>query len=648
MIILILTRLTELNRLTKRLIMVSFDSIIVVSVLIASFSFSENRFYWPNDELFWVFFGAPFLAIPIFFSFKLYQSVVRYIGFKALSSIAQAVTLYSVVWGLLSLLVDHPYMMILLGITSDPFASSFSSNTVYFEGISRSVIIFNWMLSLLAIGGSRLFARWIFNESNLNIINTKSNVLVFGADSAGRQLSQALQSSSDYLHIGYIDDTLANEKAYINNIPVFSFVKIEELIQKNNVNEIFLALPLISRKKRNEIIKKLSAFPIIVKSLPSISQLTEGKLKIDDLLEINTGELLGRESTNPNQKLLEVNIANKVVLVTGAGGSIGAELCRQIVLLKPKKLILFDISESSLYLIEQEILSTISSGTEIIVRMGSVMDKYSMKRIFSYYGVHTIYHAAAYKHVPLVEQNSSQGALNNVIGTMFAAQAAINANVKTFVLISTDKAVRPSSVMGATKRVAELVLQALTKNDHNTCLTMVRFGNVLDSSGSVIPLFKKQIKMGGPLTVTDVNVVRYFMTIPEASKLVIQAGAMSSGGDVFLLDMGKPIKIYDLAVKMIHLSGLQVLDDNYPDGDIEIKFTGLRPGEKLYEELIVGDDATKTENKAIMRANEKMIDWKTLEPMLDKLEKISKSGDDERVRKLLKEIVPEFDPKPNK
>ena len=638
-----LSKITNLNRIVKRLIMILFDSIFLVLALLCSFSLNVNHWYSPTDDLFWIIYGAPVIAIPIFFSFRLYRSVVRYIGFKALSSIIQAVTLYAVVWGLFTLMANHPYMMLVLGIESDPF----SINGSYFEGISRSVILINWMLALIIIGGSRLLARWIFNDNNLFTSRKKSKVIIYGAGSAGRQLSQALQTSIEYEHFAYIDDDLAKDGAYINNIQVFSHNSIEKLIEKNNISEILLAIPSISRSKRKEIIDKLSPFSVHVRSLPSVSKLAEGKVKIDDLLEIDIGDLLGREPVNSNEKLLKIKITDKVVLVTGAGGSIGSELCRQIIFLKPKQLILFEASEPSLYQIEQELASINKTNIKIFPVIGSVRDYKRMKSIFSHYKVQTIYHAAAYKHVPLVEYNPSQGVLNNAIGTMLAAEAAIAGKVETFVLISTDKAVRPTSTMGAAKRVAELVLQALAQQSNNTCLTMVRFGNVLDSSGSVIPLFKKQIKEGGPMTVTDVNMVRYFMTISEAVELVIHAGAMGKGGDVFVLDMGKPVKIYDLAVKMIHLSGLQVLDDNNPDGDIEIKYTGIRPGEKLYEELLVGDNVTETENKLIMRSNEKMINWDNLKPMLNELEEASINAEHEKIRKLLKRIVPQFKPQSN-
>ena len=637
-----LSKIANLDRIVKRLVMVLFDSIFVVIVLIGSFSISLNYLNWPKDELFWIIYGAPVIAIPVFFSFRLYQSVVRYIGFKALWSIFQAVTLYAVIWGLFSLMANHPVIASLLGITSN-----FADSGGYFEGISRSVILINWMLALIVIGSSRLLARWLFGDSNLNTNKGKSKVIIYGAGSAGRQLSQALQLSTEYKHVAYIDDNKAKDGAYINNIPVFSYNSIQKIIEQNNISEVLLALPSISRKKRNEIIEKLSLFSVHVRSLPSVSELAEGKVKIDDLLEIDIRDLLGRELVQPNKNLLKIKITDKVVLVTGAGGSIGSELCRQIIFLKPKRLILFETSEPSLYQIEQELININKSNIEIHPVIGSVRDFKRMKDIFNYYEVQTIYHAAAYKHVPLVEYNQSQGVLNNAIGTMLAAEAAIAEKVETFVLISTDKAVRPTSTMGAAKRVAELVLQALAQQPNNTCLTMVRFGNVLDSSGSVIPLFKKQIKEGGPITVTDANMVRYFMTIPEAVELVIQAGAMGEGGDVFVLDMGEPVKIYDLAVKMIQLSGLQVLDDNNPDGDIEIKYTGLRPGEKLYEELLVGDNVTETENKLIMRANEKMIDWDNLKPMLNELEEASINAEHEKIRKLLKRIVPQFKPQSN-
>ena len=599
--------------------MIAVDSALVMIILLTSFSIRFSYFYWPENEMIWVIFGSPLIAIPVFFTFKMYHSVIRYIGSKALYSIFQAVTLYSVLWGL----VDEMFNL---------------------QVIPRSVIFINWMLCLILISSSRVIARSIFADRSVTKLNKRINVIIYGAGRAGIELSRSLNSTGGYSHIAYLDDNEKLSDSIINGVYVFDPSQVELLITKYQVENIFIALPSISRKNRKKIIEKLSPLPVKIKTLPSMSELAEGKVKIDDLREINIKDLLGRKSVKPNTKLLKTKINGKVVLVTGAGGSIGSELTRQIIKFKPKHLILFEISESALYQIQQELSMKVDANIEISPVLGSVKDYKRMIVVFNYFKVHTIYHAAAYKHVPIVEYNQSEGVLNNSIGTMLATKAAIKSNVETFVLISTDKAVRPTNTMGATKRVAELTLQALSKMSHNTSLTMVRFGNVLDSSGSVIPLFKRQIKEGGPITITDKNMVRYFMTIPEAVELVIQAGAMGKGGDVFVLDMGEPVKIYDLAEKMVSLSGLQLIDDEHPDGDIDIKYTGLRPGEKLYEELLVGNNVSKTENKLIFRAEEEMIEWEVLEPILKKLEKAASNGEDGYVRSLLMTAVPEFKP----
>ena len=633
---------TNLSRMSKRIIMVFFDTIFLIFALQVSFSISFDAWYWPEKGLSWAIYGAPLIAIPIFYQFGLYKSVVRYIGFKALSSIVKAVTLYSILWGLLSLFSNHPILMDMFEIESDPFGV----RGVYFEGASRSVIFINWMFSLFMISCSRLIARFILNDFHFNSKKIKKNIIIYGAGSAGRELSQALNSSLEYKHIAYVDDKLATggSSVNINNIPVFSFSQIEKLINNYNIIEVFLAMPSISRKKRIKIIEQLSSYPILVRSLPSVSKFAEGKVKIDSLLQIDIEDLLGRKKVEPNKKLLKVKITDKAVMITGAGGSIGSELSRQILFLKPKKLILFEVSEHSLYNIEQELKGINELNIAIEPILGSVLDPKRIKNVIKYFEVETVYHAAAYKHVPLVEYNKFQGILNNAIGTKIVAEASIIEGVETFVLISTDKAVRPTSIMGVSKRIAELTLQALAREQNKTCLTMVRFGNVLDSSGSVIPLFKKQIRDGGPVTVTDSAMVRYFMTIPEAVELVIQAGAMGEGGDVFVLDMGEPVKIYDLAVKLIQLSGLQLLDDNNPDGDIQIVFTGLRPGEKLYEELLVGDNVVDTENDLIFRAQEKMLNWDILSPLLQELELSLSSNDLKQVTSLILKLVPEFNP----
>jgi len=598
-----------------------FDGVAIISVIVVSFSIRFGYFYWPNGDLIWLIFGSPILALPIFTRFGLYSSILRFISFKSIWRVVQATTLYSIIWGMLALMVS-----------------------IY--EVPRSVILLNWSLSLISIVGLRMLGRWILNEANnLNNAQSCKNVLIYGAGAAGRQLSIGLSQSNEYNPVAYIDDDQAINQHTISDLKVFSRYDLNRLISKYKISEVLIAIPSISIIQRNEIINFLEPLKVLVKSLPGLTEIAQGKVRVSDLLEIDYRDLLGRAAVTSNKELLRVKITDLVVLVTGAGGSIGSELCRQILLLQPKKLILFEQNEYALYQIDQELTKIQKfSKVEIIPVLGSVKDFKKMIDIFKSNKVQTIYHAAAYKHVPLVEYNQSEGVLNNSIGTKYAAEAAIIANVETFVLISTDKAVRPTNTMGATKRVAELILQALDKKSKKTCFTMVRFGNVIDSSGSVIPLFKKQIQNGGPLTVTDKNIVRFFMTIPEAVELVIQAGAMSKGGDVFLLDMGSPVKIFDLAVKMINLSGLEVKDANNPDGDIEIKFTGLRSGEKLYEELLLGNNPQKTENKLIFRANEEMMEWEFLNPILNELAEASVDNDVKKVRDLLIKIVPDFNP----
>ena len=612
--------LLKLPRKTKQGIIFLFDLIAIIGVLLISFAVRLGYWFYPagDSDLLLVIFAAPILALPIFYRFGFYHEVVRYVGFKAIWYIFQGVSFYAILWGLITFMAA-------------------------IEFIPRSVILINWLLVLLVIAGSRLLFRWLLSEGNRN----NSNILIYGAGSAGRQLSTALNGSKEFNPVAFIDDANDIYNHSINGLKVYSRDDLEYLIKKKNIKEVLLAIPSVSHSHRKEIINYLEPFPVLVRSLPSLSGLANGKIRINDLLEIDVNDLLGRDLVIPNKSLLTTNILDKVVLVTGAGGSIGSELCRQILLIKPKKIVLYEISESSLYVIEQELINIATPKIEIFPVIGSIADQDRMEFICNFYGVQTIYHAAAYKHVPLVEYNQTQGILNNAIGTWLAAEAAISANVETFVLISTDKAVRPTSVMGVSKRIAELVLQALAKQPNNTCFTMVRFGNVLDSSGSVIPLFKQQIKNGGPVTVTHSKVVRYFMTIPEAVELVIQAGAMAKGGEVFVLDMGEPILIHDLAVKMIQLSGLQVLDKKNPNGDIEIRYTGLRPGEKLYEELLVDGKFSTTENKLIMRAEEEMISWEKLEPLLDQTKEAALNLEMEKTYNLISQLVPQFNPKSN-
>jgi len=625
----------NLSRINKQLIMLLVDSMLLVSILLASFSIRLGYWYFPQDDLIWVVLGAPVVASIIFVRFGLYRAVIRYIGFKALWTVVQAVSLYALVWGVIGFMVAV-------------------------DGIPRSVILINWMLSLLAIGGVRIAARFLLsNNVKFSIFNFEFNgngngngngnsnerrVLVYGAGDAGVQLIGALAHSDEYHPVGLIDDSKELQGRYISGLSVYSVDAIEKLIIKLKVDEILIAMPSASRAKRLAIISTLEPYPVHVRMLPGVAELAQGKVSVGDLREVSIKDLLGRDLVEANKDLLGKNITDKVVVVTGAGGSIGSELCRQIVFLEPKALILFEMSELALYTIEKELSNIGIYSLDIYPILGSVNNKARLDNVFKQFDVDTIYHAAAYKHVPMVEFNNTEGVANNIFGTLNCAQAAIDASVETFVLISTDKAVRPTNTMGATKRSAELVLQALSAKQSGTKFSMVRFGNVLGSSGSVIPLFKQQIKAGGPITVTDKDIIRYFMTISEAVELVIQAGAMGTGGDVFVLDMGEPVRIHDLAVKMIHLSGLEVKDESHPDGDIEIKYTGLRAGEKLYEELLIGDNVSETDNPLIMRAQEEMLAWDELKLVLDELNGAIESCDHEKLRKLLIKIVPDFKP----
>ena len=615
----------SLSRIVKRLIMLSVDVLLIVSILIGAFSMRLGEWFWPQGDLLYLILFAPLIATPIFIKFGLYRAIVRYIGFKALWAIVQAVSLYALVWGVI---------VLLSGI----------------EGVPRSVILINWILAMLLIGGSRIVGRWYFYEEKSRINNASSkrqNVLIYGAGSAGIQLATALSYSRELRPIAFIDDDPGLSNHHIIGMKVHTSSELEQLIISMNIKEVLLAIPSISRIQRNKIINRLESYPVLVRSVPGVSELAQGNLNIDDLNVVGINDLLGRDPVPPNQNYIRSNITNKVVMITGAGGSIGSELCRQIMQLQPNKIVLFEQNEFSLYAIDQELIG-MKLDIDIVPILGSILNASLVEQVCCKFDVQTIYHAAAYKHVPMIELNNFSGVDNNIFGTLSCAEAASLANVETFVLISTDKAVRPTNTMGATKRFAEMILQAISQKyqgkGNATNFSMVRFGNVLDSSGSVIPLFKKQIKNGGPVTVTDPEIIRYFMTIPEAAQLVIQAGAMSKGGDVFLLDMGEPVKILDLAKKMIRLSGLEVKDNDNPNGDIEILFTGLRPGEKLYEELLIGDNALTTEHKLILRSEEEMLPWSELEVILHKLKIAVDEQNFKGVRELLVETVHGYKP----
>jgi len=612
-------RLLSLNRFQKSLLISLADYFSLVFALWLSLSLSSKTLFYNPDLIYLLL--LPFLAIAVFYIFDLYRSVIRFISFRAFWEIMKALTLFT---------------LLLLIISSQIRSLSF---------FSVSIIINYWALSLLLICGVRMTASWVL----LNQINPSSRVVIYGAGSAGLQLATALKFSKEMKPVAFIDSDKSSQGSFVNGLEVFSPSDLEELIIAKEVQEVLIAIPSASKSVLKDILKDTEKHPIKVRILPGVAELALGKVSVSELKEVQIEDLLGRETARPNQILLDQNIKNKVVMVTGAGGSIGSELCRQIIKHNPLCLVLLEISEYSIYSIERE-LHDLDKSIKFVPLLGSVSDKIKLKAICETFKVNTIYHAAAYKHVPLVEMNPIQGIENNIFGTLSCVQAAIESNVETFVLISTDKAVRPTNMMGATKRFSELILQALAKEElkkvasNRTLITMVRFGNVLDSAGSVVPLFREQIKNGGPITVTDPEIIRYFMSIPEAAELVIQAGAMTSGGEVFVLDMGEQMKIFDLAERMIRLSGMQVRDDQHPSGDIEIVISGLRHGEKLYEELLVGNNSSPTQHDMIFQAQEASLSWESVKVILKDLNDAISIGDQDLIRKIMIGASTDYEP----
>jgi FlaA1/EpsC-like NDP-sugar epimerase len=597
--------------------MLIIDVALIYTVLLLSFSLRLGYFYIPFGEMYILMGIAPLIAIPIFIKFGLYRAIVRYIGFSALWTIVKAVSLYSIIWGLLALMLK-------------------------IDGFPRSVVLINFLFTMLFIGSSRMVARWYFSENKKKFGDVK-NIVIFGAKDTGIQLSYAIDSIPNLNPVFFIDQDPSLHGSNINGLKVFNPKDIGKLIKKYDVREVLLSMPNLSSNKSLEMVNSLRGLPLVIRIIPSIKDIASGKLKIEDLYKVNVTDLLGRQQIKPDYELLHKNITSKIVMVTGAGGSIGSELCRQIVSLNAEKLILFEQSEFALYSIDQE-LKRLDSKVVVVPILGSVTNKRRIEGVCTFFKVQTVYHAAAYKHVPMVEMNVSEGVRNNIFGTLYTAEAAIKSGVENYLLISTDKAVRPTNTMGVSKRISELVIQAIAALNHKTKFSMVRFGNVLGSSGSVIPLFNKQIGFGGPVTVTDRRITRFFMTIPEAVELVIQAGALGESGDVFVLDMGKPVEIYELARKMIHLSGQTVKDKSNPNGNIEITFTGLRPGEKLFEELLISNNALKTVHPMILKENEVSVGWVELSGKLEFLLKNINKNEVGIIRNLLKEIVSDFEP----
>lgn len=559
------------------------------------------------------------VGIPILASQGLYRAIIRFVGEEMLFAVLRGVTLLAAIVAGVDFVVF-----------GDP-AGALSAGFVF------------WAFGVLGLSASRLAMRGLLSSRYLH----SDRVAIYGAGQAGLRLVSALAGGGECHPVLFVDDNPVLRKRVVAGLPVVSSAALPQLIEKLGIRRVLLALPSVSRRKRQEIIADLEKLSVRVQTVPDISDLLSGRARVDDVRDVDVADLLGREAVPPNSKPLGACIAGKSVMVTGAGGSIGSELCRQILRLKPTRLVLLEISESALFKIDIELRRMIleeGTGIELVPVLGSVHHRARVYQVMKNFQVQTVYHAAAYKHVPLVEYNMIEGMHNNVLGTWHTAEAACEAGVETFVLISTDKAVSPVNVMGATKRFAELVLQAMSERQSLPRFCMVRFGNVLDSSGSVVPVFREQIRRGGPVTVTHRDIIRYFMTIPEAAQLVLQAGSMCQGGDVFVLDMGKPVRITDLARRMIHLMGLTVRDDENPDGDIAIQFTGLRPAEKLYEELLIGTNVTGTGHPMIMRAMEESLPWSTVQHFLEQFLQASARADCDRVRDLLVESVAGYQP----
>jgi FlaA1/EpsC-like NDP-sugar epimerase len=564
--------------------------------------------------------AVPLISLPIFVRLGLYRAVIRFIDQKIIYSVVIGVTIS------VALLV------------------ALAAFTTHMNGMSRGVFGIYWISAIAYMVASRFLVRGFLLHPGRQ--QGMVRVAIYGAGKAGTQLASALRAGHEYLPVAFIDDSKELRGITIAGMKVYSSADLPNVITRTRISEILLAMPSISKSQQKRLLDKLEPLKVHIKVTPPVESLVSGELRLQDIRNIEIEDLLGRDQVAPEPALISACITGKCVLVSGAGGSIGSELCRQIIALKPTRLILLEMSEFALYSIKQElrnIKSTHALQVELVPFLGSVLDREKCTRIMTTYAVDTVYHAAAYKHVPLVEHNPIEGIRNNVFGTLSIAQAAIDSGVQCFVLISTDKAVRPTNVMGTTKRLAELILQAFARNQKATRFCMVRFGNVLGSSGSVVPLFRKQIEAGGPITLTHPEITRYFMTIPEAAQLVLQAGAMGEGGDVFVLDMGDPVKISDLAERMIHLSGLEVRSKTSPDG-IAIEHVGLRPGEKLYEELLIGDNVEGTSHPLIMRAQESEIAWQTLQGMLNEMDQACKKFDYEAVRASLLSIIKEYSP----
>ena len=612
-------RFLNLSRVHKRLISVFADVAVLFFALWAAFSLRLEQQFWVPDRGQLIVSGLTVvITIAVFVKLGLYRAMIRYLSDRAFITVITGVFVSAIT-------------LILLGYWLEVL-------------VPRSVPIIYGALAFIFVSGTRMTVRMLVNRPKHN---NKQYVGIVGAGETGLQLANALDQGTEYHPCAFISLLKANHRALVNGIPVYDISHIERVVKDHRIKRLLLALDADSGIDRKRLLKRLEPLAIPVQTVPTMSELVAGQARINDIRDLEIEDLLGRDPVQPDNAQVAASLYNRSVLVTGAGGSIGSELCRQIIRHRPARLVLFEQSEFSLYAIERELqaLNSIEGlGVEINPLLGSVTHRRRCETVMRSFGIETVYHAAAYKHVPLVEHNVIEGVQNNVFGTFHVAEAAIAAGVQRFVLISTDKAVRPTNVMGASKRMAELVLQGLAQRQSGTIFSMVRFGNVLGSSGSVVPLFRDQIRDGGPVTVTHPDIIRYFMTIPEASQLVLQAGSMGQGGEVFVLDMGEPVKIADLARKMIHLMGLLEKTDDRPDGDIEIVFSGLRPGEKLYEELLIGDNPQGTAHPRIMMAREASMPWEEVEQTLNGLIRASHEFDCQGIVDILKNAPTGFSP----
>ena len=608
-------KILRLPRAAKRGVALAIDVLICLVTVALAYWLRLGDWMPPTGYQIWSYVVPVIVAVPLFIRFGLYRAIFRYVGWSALFSVVKASAIFGVV-----------------------YAGIFAAIGVY--GVPRTIGIIQPILLFLFVGGSRAVARfWLGGGySNLLRMSQRKRVLIYGAGSAGRQLAAGLANSEDMNVIGFVDDDCGLHSSVLSGKNIYAPTNLAELIEALDISILLLAIPSASRQRRNEIIDSVRGSHASIRTLPGMGDLAHGRVTVNDLRELEIEELLGRDPVAPDPALLAQNLSGKTILVSGAGGSIGSELCRQILRENPKTLLLMEMSEYNLYEIHKELSSVNDDDgitSEIVPVLTSVLNVKALDALIGDWRPDTIFHAAAYKHVPLVEHNVVEGIRNNVFGTLTLARIAQKHDIADFLLISTDKAVRPTNIMGASKRLAELILQAFALQKSKTRFSMVRFGNVLGSSGSVVPLFRQQIKQGGPVTVTHEDITRYFMTIPEAAQLVIQAGTMAKGGEVFVLDMGEPVRIIELARTMIELSGLSVRDDANPDGDITVEVTGLRDGEKLYEELLIGDNPEATEHVRIMKANEDFLHWAELEPILDQLKAAMDANDAATLRQIV-------------